>query len=126
MTPTQRDTLAVRFAQTWPNGPGQTIWAESIDDLDYPQAAKAYDKLRREEERPPSIARFLSAYRTFDTAPQWARPLGDNGPAMSFDQYIGRLSKRANEGEQEAEAMLDIWTDNEHRGLSIRQMGWKS
>lgn len=120
MTPTQRDAMAVKIAQTWPNGPSQAVWSDSLDELDYPQASKAYDKLRRDEERPPSVARFLAMYRTFDTPIDWKQPY--DGPPISFDQYIQRLGAKASEGDQHAAAMLDIWADNEKRGLTITKL----
>lgn len=117
MTPEQRDRFALRMVQTWPKGPGQSIWAETVAELDYPACEQAYALLRREDERPPSCARFLAAYRTFDKPTSWARPVA-GGPPLSFDEYIDKLHAKADAGDHDAEANLDIWADNESRGLT--------
>jgi len=40
-----------------------------------------------------------------------------DGPTMTFDEYIATLISSANAGDTDAARMLDLWADNEHRGL---------
>ena len=48
---------------TWPAGPKGHAWTEAIRDLAYADARAAYESVRDVEDRPPSIARYLAAYR---------------------------------------------------------------
>jgi hypothetical protein len=72
------EALALKFVQTWRNGPAQNIWAEAIHDLGNPaQAEAAYLRLRDEADRPPTIHDLRVTYRTLSTRPD--TPSDPNG-----------------------------------------------
>jgi len=59
--------LVERIQTTWRGGPSPETWCEELADLDVGRATTAYVKLRRETDRCPSIAQFISMYRSLDT-----------------------------------------------------------
>lgn len=122
MTQDQAEKLGLSINHTWRNSPPPDIWAEELAALNYNQAEATYRKLRRESETSPSIARFLGVYHTLTQPEQiWTKPDRD-GPPMSYAEYMDRLIIRAGNGDPEAHEMLDIWADNENRGLSITKL----
>jgi hypothetical protein len=123
MDATQRAQLVDRIVTTWPNGPKGVIWTETLtdhDDITFTAALDVYKHLRDTVERnnPPSIALYLATWRARwqRTPAEHARPDND-GPAMSFDEYYATLIRSADTGHTDATRMLDLWTDNERRGL---------
>ncbi len=114
MNDTDTADIVKRIVGTWPMAPKGFLWTEALDDLDYAPALAAYTRLRDEvEEQRISIARFLATYRAIvnhgntgrrhDTEP-------DDGPTMSFDEYITRTSWLAGTGSTTASAALDEWS----------------
>jgi hypothetical protein len=55
--------LAERISRTWRSGPHPDEWVDELVDLDHDRARATFRELRRTTEQPPSIARFLAAYR---------------------------------------------------------------
>jgi len=123
MDESHRAQLVNRIVTTWPNGPKGPIWTEALTDhyeVTFAEALDVYKHLRDTVERnnPPSIALFLATWRA-----RWQRPpvvyarADDHTPTTSFDEYIATLIHSANAGDTDATRMLDLWADNEHRGL---------
>jgi hypothetical protein len=70
MTNTEARDLAVKLTASWPRDPGVDIstWIDEIRVLDPGTVGTTIVRLRRDLERPPTIARFLAVYRSLDTA----------------------------------------------------------
>lgn len=70
MTGPEARDLAARLATSWPGHAGISAetWDEELRDLDAGTAGTTLVRLRRELERPPSIARFHATYRALHTA----------------------------------------------------------
>ena len=129
MDATQRAQLVDRIVTTWPNGPKGVIWTEALtdhDEITFTAALDVYKHLRDTAERnnPPSIALFLATWRARwqHTRVEYVQP-ADYGPVMSFDEYITTLIARSTAGDTDATRMLDLWADNEHRGLVSSWLG---
>ena len=118
MDATQRAQLVERIVTTWPNGPKGAIWTETLadhDEITFTAALDVYKHLRDTAERrdPPSVAAFLATWRTRWHRPeQTTAPVADDGPVMSFDEYIGLLTVKAHAGDPDAADMLDEWAEN--------------
>lgn len=69
MTPTEARDLAVKLTASWPRDPGVDIstWIDELLPLDPGTAGTAIVRMRRDLERPPTIARFFVTYRALDT-----------------------------------------------------------
>jgi hypothetical protein len=67
MTRDDAEQLAVKIHQTWPRGIAAHIWEEELAQLDSGRANTAYVRLRRTEQHPPTIPRFLAEYNQLDT-----------------------------------------------------------
>lgn len=120
MTDREAYELAEMITKTWPNGPKQGAWSSMLQErCERAPAWHTYRLHRDSDERPPTIAGFLSTYRhQLGTAPEpdaVAPP--DDGPVMSFAEYLERLRWRAGTGDAEAIEMLDVWERNLQRGL---------
>lgn len=105
--------LVERIVQTWPNGPKGRIWTEALSELPDPgRAGTAYVRLRNECEHPPTIARFLAVYRSLDTYTGWGRQLPNYEAyeAISFAEYIARLTAQADRGDHQAATELERWS----------------
>jgi hypothetical protein len=117
MDATQRAQLVDRIIGTWPNGPKGGVWTEAFDDHDeitFAQALDVYKHLRDTSERnnPPSIAAYLATWRNRHHRPPATTAPVDDGPEISFNQYIERLTRLAHAGNTDAADMLDVWTSN--------------
>ena len=121
MNETEAKKLTERIVGTWPASPKGFVWTEELLPLDASTAHAAVTRLVREhEESRLPIARFLAVYRAIDKQNHPRRHdtvAHDDGPTMSFDEYIATLIHSANAGDTDATRMLDLWADNEHRGL---------
>lgn len=113
MNQTETAHLVERIIQTWPTGPKGRIWTEVLNELpDTERANIAYIKLRAESEHAPTCARFLAMYHATAPSPEfWPEPREprDTPEAISFTEYIGRLTTRANRGDPEAINELETW-----------------
>ena len=67
MTPAAAADLAVRFAQMWPRHIPAREWEEELVGLDDGAAGTTFARLKRDSERPPTIAQFYAVYRTLNT-----------------------------------------------------------
>lgn len=67
MTPDEADQLAKRIINTWHGGPPLAEWRDTLTELDAGTAGTTYVRLRAELDHAPSIARYLSEYRTLHT-----------------------------------------------------------
>lgn len=75
MTHSEARDLAVRIRETWTGGgPSVDVWIEELEPLDAGTAGTTLVRLRREEERAPSIAKFLATYRALATPHNVDRP----------------------------------------------------
>jgi len=63
MNPNDCARLVNLLVSTWPSGVKGHVWTDTLGALDYDPARSAYVSLRDSEERPPSVARYLAAYR---------------------------------------------------------------
>jgi len=62
------EALTARIRETWSHGgPSEKTWHEELAELDAGRAGTALARLRRSEERCPSIHRFYEAYRLVET-----------------------------------------------------------
>lgn len=117
MNETEAKKLTERIVGTWPASPKGFVWTEVLLPLDAYTARAAVDQLTREhEESRLPVARYLAVYLALvrrDTVTD-PRPEPD-GPAMSFAEYLSRLTWRASTGDTEAAGMLDVWEHNLQR-----------
>lgn len=67
MTRDEADALAKRIINCWRGGPPLEEWRAELERLDAGTAGTTYARLKRSLEHAPSIARFLSEYKTIDT-----------------------------------------------------------
>jgi hypothetical protein len=67
VTPTEARQLAVKLKETWHGGPSVDVWVEELEPLHAGTAGTTLVRLRREEDRAPSIAKFLALYRSLHT-----------------------------------------------------------
>ena len=121
MNETETATIVERIVGTWPNGPRGFVWTEAFNDhpeVESRTAGAAYRALRDgglpSHER-ITIARFLAEERRqrgYQPAATPTAPVADDGPVMSFDEYIGLLTIKAHAGDPDAADMLDEWADN--------------
>jgi hypothetical protein len=94
MTMTYDESVGViRFMMAaWPSAKSMSdesadLWVHDLQDLDLQTCLSALDRMRRTEEFPPSLAKFLAAYdarkpRTYHTALE-APKFGDQGPLVA-------------------------------------------
>lgn len=81
MTPDRANDLASRIARTWPTNKIDVLdWAEVLIDLDEAAATTAFVRLRRTEDKPPTIAGFCRAVDAVDH-----RPVGHREPCVVCD-----------------------------------------
>lgn len=130
MNTDQADSLAVLITKTWRNSPPPDIWAEELLPLGANRAEAAYRKLRREAERTPTIAWYLATYNAMpvsflDEPYEWTPQVRREDNAISYAEYMDLLVVRAGNGDAPANEMLDIWADNEARGLSLKKLDEK-
>jgi hypothetical protein len=108
--------IVKRIVGTWPMSPKGFLWTEALHELDYGPALATFVRLRDEtDEQRITIARFKGAYRAITgTGTTTRRPPDelDDGPVMSFDEYIALLTRKAHHGDTDAAAMLDTWAQN--------------
>lgn len=69
MTPAEAESTAQRIHSSWPGQRQLSLetWVEELLELDYGTAGTALVRLRRDLDHPPTIARFLGAYRALHT-----------------------------------------------------------
>jgi hypothetical protein len=67
MTPTEADELGKRIINAFHGGPPLSEWREELLLLDAGQAGTTYARLKRTLEHAPTIARFLTEYRSLQT-----------------------------------------------------------
>jgi hypothetical protein len=125
MDPTQRAQLVDRIVTTWPHGPKGMIWTETLADhpeIGFGEALDVYKHLRDSIERnPPTVAVFLATWRARHHRPEpVAQRSADDGPTMSFTEYITRLTVKAAAGDTEAAHILDVWEQN----MARTPQGW--
>lgn len=108
MTDDEARKLAQRIIDTFPNGPKAYVWRDALQHLDPGPAARAYRILVDEAEKTPTIARFKAHYHalTRTDAPTMIRWTGNE---ISLDEYLRRLSERADFGNTDAADELEDW-----------------
>ena len=87
---------------SWPSAKSMTddtanLWCNDLQDLDLEVCLSALDRMRRTEEFPPTLAKFLAAYeakkpRIYHTALEGPR-FGDSGPLVAALKAGLKLAK---------------------------------
>ena len=116
-------SAAQRIVGTWPASPKGFIWTEQLLELDAGIARAAVDQLTREhEESRLPVARYLAVYRAITNAGNTDRHTDNGRPAdaISFAEYVARLTWRAGTGDTDAATTLAMWADLDARGLTRR------
>jgi hypothetical protein len=85
MTRDDADTIALRIASSWPTGRiAGDVWVEELLGLDVDIAERTVLRLRRSDDKMPSVARFLDMYAATRRAAQLAGT--ERGPRD--DDYV--------------------------------------
>ena len=69
--------LAIRIINSWQGGPTIDEWISELTDMDAGTAGTTFVRLRRDLERPPTIARFWHTYAELATSTNQALPCID-------------------------------------------------
>ena len=135
MTPDAADFLAKRIINTWRGGPPITEWREQLTQLDEGQAGTAFARLRGQLDNAPSIARFMSEYRSLHTASAddkcgdcansgWVPIELPNGDTAWYEhngqQYTGAKPCRCRHGQTAAASKT--WTEATRRRIGPKRI----
>lgn len=112
MTEDEARKLAQRLIDTWPNGTKAYVWRDLVANLDGGTAAGAYRQLASDAERTPTPGMFMAQYKALKrrddpstfSGPRWT------GNEISLDEYLRRLTARADNGNIDAMDELDNWS----------------
>lgn len=99
MTPEAADALGKRFVNTWRGCALLSEWKEQLEPLDEGRAGTAFVRLRSECQDAPTIAKFLSVYRSLHTGtretPHRCPGCGQDGAVTVWVDHSGRWLRRS-------------------------------